>query len=267
MTHCEEVQFYVSCSGINWKFIVGLAPWMGGFYERLVCVVKRSLRKSVGKRMLTLIQLQTVLKEIEAVVNSRPLVYVDDDVNSNIPLTPGHFLSLNPRTISPALPSDQDEDYRPYDSNSERLLNMWRKGQKLLDQFWTLWRDEYLASLRERTQHSLRSSRVKSPFTAQIGDVVLIKDNLPRGCWKTGRIVELIVSRDGNIRSVKVRLPSGKVLGRPLNLIYPIECSVSPVDKQDNLNSSKDVSQSSEPRQIRKAAMDAKRKIMEQLSY
>jgi len=60
--------------------------------------------------MLTL-QLQTVLKEAEAVVNCRPYVYVDDDLNSNIPLTTGHFLSLNPMTISPAVTSEKDDDF------------------------------------------------------------------------------------------------------------------------------------------------------------
>ena len=43
---------------------------MGGFYERLVGLVKRSLRKSVGRNLLTDTQLETLIKEIEAVVNS-----------------------------------------------------------------------------------------------------------------------------------------------------------------------------------------------------
>ena len=90
------VQSYVTNDRIKWKFIVELAPWMGGVYERLVGIVKRSLRKSLGHKFLTLIQLQTLLKEIEATVNSRSLVYLNDDINSNIALTPNHFLGLNP---------------------------------------------------------------------------------------------------------------------------------------------------------------------------
>lgn len=54
--------------------------------------------------------------------------------------------------------------------------------------------------------------------------MVLIKDELPRGCWRLGRIKELIQSEDGEIRSAKVLLPTGKLIGRPLNLLYPIEC-------------------------------------------
>ena len=260
----EDIQSYVSNSGINWKFIVELAPWMGGFYERLVGIVKRSLRKSLGRRMLTLIQLQTLLKEIESVVNSRPLVYIDEDINSNITLTPGHFLSINPKTGIPQVDIDQDEDYYIKETTSERLVKLWKRGQKLLDQFWKLWRDEYLASLRERTQYLLRSPRIKSPFKPNIGDVVLIKDNVPRGCWKTGRICELITSRDGKIRSVKLRLPSGNILGRPLKLLYPLECSGNTEIKQ-NIQSKTNSSEDHKDRPVRKSAQDAKRKIKEQI--
>ena len=74
---------YVAKEGIQWNFIVQLAPWMGGFYERLVGVVKRSLRKAIpNKAIMTSAQLQTVLIEAEAVVNSRPLVHVDGDVQA-----------------------------------------------------------------------------------------------------------------------------------------------------------------------------------------
>ena len=47
---------------IKWNFIVEMAPWMGGFYERLVGLVKKALRKTLGRKLLTLIQLQTLLK-------------------------------------------------------------------------------------------------------------------------------------------------------------------------------------------------------------
>ncbi len=59
----DEVLSYVSNAGIHWRFNVELAPWMGGFYERLVGLVKRSLRKTIGRRLLTIIQLQTLLSE------------------------------------------------------------------------------------------------------------------------------------------------------------------------------------------------------------
>ena len=86
-----DVISYSTHEKINWRFIVELAPWMGGFYERLIGLVKRSLRKAVGKLCLTHDQLLTVLKEAESIINSRPLVYVGDDINSGVTLTPAHF--------------------------------------------------------------------------------------------------------------------------------------------------------------------------------
>ncbi|VDI73296.1 Hypothetical predicted protein [Mytilus galloprovincialis] len=153
----EDVQNFTMNKGLCWKFITELAPWMGGFYERLVGVVKRSLRKSLNKRLITDVQMRTIIKEIEAVVNSRPLIYVGEDINSKITLTPSHFLMLNPTTGIPDVDFDLDDpDYSPLESSKEKLLKAWKKGQKLLDSFWNLWRNEYLLSLRERTQTKLK---------------------------------------------------------------------------------------------------------------
>ena len=224
LVRSETVQSYVSSSGINWHFIVELAPWMGGFYERLVGIVKRSLRKSIGRKMLSLMQAQTLIKEVEAVVNSRPLVYVGEDINSTITLTPSHFLTPNPKIGIPEIEDDLDSDYTPVDNTCNRLLRIWKKGQKLLNEFWRIWREQYLTSLRERTQSSLKVGRVLSHEVPKCGDVVLVKDNLPRGTWKIGKIIELNESKDKVIRSAKVKLSSQKVLNRPLSLLYPIEC-------------------------------------------
>ena len=55
---------------------------MGRFYKRLTGLTKRAPRKTIEMRSLTERQLITVLTEVEAGVNSRPLVYVDSDINS-----------------------------------------------------------------------------------------------------------------------------------------------------------------------------------------
>ena len=50
---------YVANENIQWTLIVELAPWMGGFYERLVGLVKWSLHKAIGKILLKNEQLLT----------------------------------------------------------------------------------------------------------------------------------------------------------------------------------------------------------------
>ena len=59
--------------GIKWKFIVPAAPWSGGMYERLIRSLKRSLHRVVFRVSVTFEELLTVITEIEAVLNSRPL--------------------------------------------------------------------------------------------------------------------------------------------------------------------------------------------------
>ena len=218
-----------------------IAPWMGGFYERLVGLTKRALKKAVGKTCLTEKQLVTILAEVEAVVNSRPLVYVDDDINSVHVLTPSDFLSMNPNHVIPdSISSCKDGDTQDTDytegkvSTTDKLLDIWKGGQRKLNEFWNLWKNDYLLSLRERTQASLNCSRKQSNHAPQIGDVVLIKEDLPRGRWKIGRIHELVKGKDQLIRSAKVVIPHRGFLHRPLSLLYPIECPEDKKVTQDN---------------------------------
>ena len=48
----ENVLNYCAVNGINWNFIVELSPWMGGFYECMVGVVKSSIKKTIRRTAL-----------------------------------------------------------------------------------------------------------------------------------------------------------------------------------------------------------------------
>ena len=134
---------------IKRTFIVELAPWMGGFYERLVSLVKRALRKTFSRKLLDYVQLQTILKEVGSTVNSRPLPYVSDDIASTITLTQNHLLSLNPHTGIQDLEYDtNDNDYMPYKSTTERLLETWKKAKTLKYVLETLARQILVGSSR-----------------------------------------------------------------------------------------------------------------------
>ncbi|XP_045176580.2 uncharacterized protein LOC123537090 [Mercenaria mercenaria] len=169
--------------------------------------------------------MQTIIKEIEAVVNQHPLVYVGDDLDSSIVITPGHFLCLNPRTGIPEIENEDEWDptFRPVESSAEKLLKLWKKGEKILNSFWKFWQGEYLLSLRKRTQKAIKSRKPEADEFPQTGDVVLIKEDLPHGQWKLGKLNRLRVSRNGQIRSAEVITASGRNLNRPLNLLYPKE--------------------------------------------
>ena len=87
------------------------APWWGGLFERLIKNVKRCMRKILRTSHLTEEELLTLLLEVEAALNSRPLTYVStEDVRE--PLTPSHPLyGFRDRVLSlPDRPSEKIDD-------------------------------------------------------------------------------------------------------------------------------------------------------------
>ena len=147
----HEMQSYTAIPGIEWNFIVELAPSMGGFYERLIVTVKRALKKSIGKICLTEKKLETFLAVVEAVMNSRPLSYVVEDFGSGFSLGPADFLNLNPKSGIPVIEihNPHDPDYGK-ESSTDKLLEIWGKRQQHLNSLWRVWKDDYLLKLRER---------------------------------------------------------------------------------------------------------------------
>ena len=77
------------------EFYYSSCPWQGGFYERLVGLVKQGLRKGMGCKVLHWDKLMTLIVEVEAIINTRPLTYVYEDIKSGFVLTPAYFLSGN----------------------------------------------------------------------------------------------------------------------------------------------------------------------------
>ena len=87
----EEVLSFYSNEGIAWKYTAASAPWQGGFYERLVGLVKQGLRKGIDCKLLSWNKLLTMITEVEAIINARPSTYVYGDFLSDFTLTPAHF--------------------------------------------------------------------------------------------------------------------------------------------------------------------------------
>ena len=107
----------------------------GRFYERLVGITKWVLRKILGFGVScpTLSQLTTILAEVQVIVNSRPLVYVGDDINSSHVLVPNDFLSINSNNdIYDHCPEEKDKNYLPNVTISimqrRYILKVWKRN-------------------------------------------------------------------------------------------------------------------------------------------
>ncbi|KAM7287714.1 uncharacterized protein ISCGN_031405 [Ixodes scapularis] len=124
---------------ITWKFIVERAAWWGGFWDRMVRTVKTCLRKVLGKDRYNFEKLTTILHEVEAIVNSRPLTFLHASSGEQEVLTPAHFLTGKRLT---SLPTLCEPDTKIDTSND--LTRLWKHHQRQLDHFWTRWRRKYL---------------------------------------------------------------------------------------------------------------------------
>ena len=224
-TICEvlehpDVQAYMSGHGIEWQFNLPKAPWRGGVFERMVRSTKRCLRKMIGQAKLSYDELVTVLAEVEAVINSRPIAYVST-VDLDEALTPSHLL-IGRRVLD--LPDHLYPEPEDFELKSDILSKRNRYLNHLLSRFWEKWRKEYLLELRNSHRYH-RGTSCENQVSA--GDVVVVHDDQPRGFWKIGCIERLLTGRDGTVRGAAVRVSStnGKcsILERPLQRLYPME--------------------------------------------
>lgn len=187
------------------------------FWERLVRSVKTCLKKVLGRASLNFEEMCTILAEVEAIINSRPLSFVHNEVDEPQPLTPAHFLVGKRLTSLPPKPFPADTQHPT--ANKAEVTRRWKYRQRLTTSFWNAWRKDYLLDLK-----SAHRCATPTPTTLKVGDVVLIgEDNTPRQTWKLGRITELFTGRDGLVRSCRVRTPSGTLLRRPIQLLYCLE--------------------------------------------
>ena len=106
----DQVKTYIATTGIAWCFIPAHAPWMGGVYERMVGQRKQCVRKTIGTDRLTSTQLHTI--PTEAIVNTRPLLYVTPD-EQHPTLSPADFLQSSLFLTLRTLPRNLAEEHRP----------------------------------------------------------------------------------------------------------------------------------------------------------
>ena len=169
--------------------------------------MKYHLRRMLGSRVATYEELYTLLTEIEACLNSRPLCALSDDPFNPTYLSPGHFLIGEPLTQLPA------HDYTNVSCNR---LSRWQTYQQQLQQFWQRWSADYLQDLQQRQRWQ------RTVPNLQPGDLVLLReDNTTPLQWPTAVITNVHPGRDGIVRVVTLRTPKG-IFKRPISKICPL---------------------------------------------
>ena len=184
---------------------------MGGIYEHHFQPIKKNLSVLIGRKIITSWHFMTLLAEIEAHINSRPLTTDSNDVA----ITPSHLLygriitQFPQKTFKP-LPSELPSD------STLRLL--WNKRQQRTRSFLERWRKDYFHTLLHRSKWHL-------PQEIPIGAVCIVVDESLKSDnrYALAKVLDKTTGRDGHTRSLRLLLPSGKVFTRPLNLVCPLE--------------------------------------------
>ena len=169
---------------------------MGGVWERMIGVTRKILDSMLlgEKKGLTHDVLTTLMAEVCAVVNSRPITTISTDPEDPVLLTPNMLLTQKPSDTTMDLESHSLKDvYRA----------SWKQVQILSDAFWKRWHDNYLQQLKNRRKWQTVEPNIKE------GDVVLLRDKQAhRNEWPLAVVTKVIKSDDGMVRKAVVRVCS-----------------------------------------------------------
>lgn len=200
----------LSLHGVKWIMIPERSPWWGGFYERQVQNLKRSMKRGIGRAILSYEELRTIVTEIEMVVNLRPITYLSESSDDPLPLRPIDFLVTHGRPLDSETLTEHELLETKFKNRLSILKNVWKRFQ-----------DEYLASLHQWKNYQ------PGGFDPKVGDVVLLQSQgfvTNRSFFPLARIVELITGTDGKVRAAYV-LCKGKRYRRSTTHLYPLEIS------------------------------------------
>lgn len=206
---------------ITWHFYPPGSPHFGGLHEAAVKAAKYHMRRVIGKANLTLEELNTLIKQVEAVLNSRPLTAICSSTDDLLAITPGHFLIGRALITIPEPILDADLNH----------TKRWELVQNLHQHFWKAWSRDYLTELQKRHKWQTKSPNIR------IGEIVLLKDdNLPSLKWKMGRVIDLHPGVDGLIRVVTVQCGPKQIYKRAITRICPLPVEIEQDDVQGGEN-------------------------------
>ena len=187
-----ELQDYIAKNRITWNFIPPRSPHFGGLWEAAVKSAKTHLKRVLGDAKTNYEEMSTILAEVEACLNSRPLAPISAPNEEGVePLTPGHFLVGRPLRALP----DPTPSYS--DTTSPKR---WKLCQTLTAHWWKRWAAEYLRTLNRTYKWQFPGQNL------QIGDVELIHEwNSPKNRWPMARVSQVHPGEDGIVRVVDLQ--------------------------------------------------------------
>ncbi|XP_072321671.1 uncharacterized protein [Eucyclogobius newberryi] len=205
----SNLKTYLQDNKCTWSFNPPHSSHMGGVWERMIGIARRildALLLKTGMTSLTHEMLTTLMAEVTAIMNSRPLVPISSDPESPAVLSPSMLLTQKTDSLAPPA-----GDFDMHDLSNKH----WKRVQGLADAFWKRWKMDYLSTLQPRRKWNTEKDNL------QVGDVVLLKDSqAKRMDWPLALVVKTLPSQDNNVRKVEVKVSrqgTAKVYLRPIS--------------------------------------------------
>ena len=149
---------------IKWIFNPPAGSHFGGVWERQIRTVRKVLTQLSHEfgEQLNEESFRTLMCEVEAIVNSRPLTMVSTDPNDMNALTPSHLLTMKSNVILPPPGIFQRADVY--------MRKRWRRVQYLANLFWTRWKREYFFTLQtsQKWNQPKATYRLETSFSSKM---------------------------------------------------------------------------------------------------
>ncbi|PIC41315.1 hypothetical protein B9Z55_008776 [Caenorhabditis nigoni] len=215
---------YLASKEIEVKQITPFAPWQGGAYERIVGIVKNLFYKSIGRLQLSYVEVETLMIECEGIINSRPITANSISISDTAAIRPIDFM-LPQAELS--IPNNLENRTSTKIGVTEKQTREYLKHlDNLRVQLW----DEFYKEMYTGKQAPTYNDKAHCSVKPQLNHVVLVKTpNVPRYRWPLGRIIKLLPSTDGHIRSVRLKCKNAEI-ERAVNQLIPLELSTQDID-------------------------------------
>lgn len=201
--------------GIQWHFIPPATPHFGGLWEAAVKSAKHHLLRTTKGILLSFEELNTLLCQVEVILNSRPTTPLSNDPSDHEALTPNHFLLGGPVT----LPQTPDITNVP-----KNRLHRFELMRAQMQTFWKRWSKEYLPQLHQRGRWTTKKNNI------QVSSLAILKeDNLPPLQWKLVRITAVHPGAVGVVRVVTGRSSHEVEMRRPV-----VKVAILPYEEEAN---------------------------------
>jgi len=212
------------------------SSYLGSIVESLVKQVKNMVYSSISKNVLSYDQFYLLLREINMLINKRPIAFQpllnNENIDKSVPsiISPEILLKgyeVPSLIIAPHLHVSEsvtdDPDWIPINEQSDqkRLVTIYKKYQKVKNKLHSLYHDEFLTNLRELSTNRPDKYKSKSHIKLAVDDIVSIKQEFSKPYFYPIGIVTNIRENDlGEVVEVSIKKSNGEIIQRHVtNLI------------------------------------------------